>query len=62
MKTNFILKLAIWQFIAIVYFLVCWVVNAIQFFKCDFAAPYKDELIHFIGIVIPLLSSITVYF
>lgn len=43
------------------YFIICWIVNIVQLFKCDFASPYKDEIIHAIGVFIPPLSGITVW-
>lgn len=56
------------QIMYVLYFLVplymglSWVINLIQFFKLDFNEPYKDEIIKLIGVVVPPLSSITVWF
>jgi len=36
--------------------------NAATFFNCDFEADYKCEIIHSIGVVVPPLSYITVWF
>lgn len=56
------------QIMLALYFLVplymglSWVINLIQFFKLDFNEPYKDEIIKLIGVVVPPLSSVTVWF
>lgn len=39
-----------------------WVINFIKFTECDFEENYKCELIHGIGVVVPPLSYITVWF
>jgi hypothetical protein len=41
---------------------ICWVCNLIQLFKCDFEAPFKEEVIHLIGVFIFPASVITVWF
>lgn len=43
------------------YFVVCWVVNLIQLIRCDFAEPWKEEIIHAIGLMGPA-AGITVWF
>ena len=43
-------------------FAIAWIINITKFFACDFDAPYKEEVIHFIGIVIPPGSIITAWF
>lgn len=43
------------------YTITCWFYNVYLLFKCDFDAPFKDEIIHLIGVVIPPLSGITVW-
>ena len=48
--------------ILIAYFAICWVVNLIKFIGCDFASPWKDELIHGIGVFTVLGSGITAWF
>lgn len=47
----------IWLYIGI-----SWIVNAFAFFNCDFESSYKDEIIHGVGLFIPPLSGITVWF
>lgn len=42
--------------------IILWIVNLIQFFDCDFCAPYKDEAIHLVGILIPYAAYITVWY
>ena len=41
------------------FFAVCWVVNLVKLVKCDFEAPYRDEITHAIGLFIPPASAIT---
>lgn len=45
-----------------VYIAVCYIVNIVQLFKCDFEPSYKDEIIHAIGLFVPPLSGVTVWF
>lgn len=49
-------------FLVPVYMGLSWVINLIQFFKLDFNEPYKDEIIKLIGVVVPPLNSVTVWF
>lgn len=44
-----------------IYVPVAWVVNLVKLLSCDFAEPYKDEIIHLIGLV-PGASMITCWF
>ena len=39
-----------------------WLTNVYEVTQCDFDAPYKCEVIHTVGIVIPPASIITVWF
>lgn len=39
-----------------------WVINLVKLFECDFQAPYKGEIIHTAGALIPYISPITVWF
>ena len=39
-----------------------WVWNAIKLESCDFKANYKCEALHGVGLVVPPLSIITVWF
>ena len=39
-----------------------WIWNAVKLSSCDFEAPYKCELTHGAGLVVPLLSIVTVWF
>lgn len=34
----------------LIYFLVTWIINLIQFCNCDFKEPYKKEIIKGIGV------------
>ncbi|MDM1548734.1 hypothetical protein HX096_12810 [Empedobacter falsenii] len=49
-------------FLGWIYLIVAWVVNLIKFINCDFASPYKDEIIHGLGIFIAPISMITCWF
>lgn len=45
-------------------FLICavsWVVNLVKLTDCDFAAPYRCEAIHGIGLI-PVAAPFTVWF
>ena len=44
-----------------VYFIVAWVVNVVKLVNCDFEGPWKDEIIHAIGLIGPA-AGITVWF
>jgi len=44
------------------YFAICWVVNLFKFIACDFDAPYKEEIIHGIGVFTFFPAGITVWF
>jgi len=39
-----------------------WFWNVYKFVECDFEAPYKCEVLHFVGIVIPPVSIATVWY
>lgn len=41
---------------------ISYIVNLVQLFNCDFASPWKDEIIHAVGVVIPFASIVTVWF
>ena len=43
-------------------FIISYIANLIMFFDCDFDAPMRDEVIHGIGVLVPILSPITVWF
>jgi hypothetical protein len=47
---------------ALLAFAVAWGVNAYKLSQCDFAADYKCEALHGVGLVVPPLSWITVWF
>jgi len=37
---------------------VGWVMNIVSLANCDFKAPYKAEVVHVIGVVLPLVGGI----
>ena len=53
---------AIFVFLFYAYFIVCWIVNLIKFINCDFDTPWKDEIVHGIGIFTVIGSGITAWF
>lgn len=38
-----------------------WIANAIKFAYCDFDAPYRCEIVHGVGVVIPPLAIVTAW-
>lgn len=42
--------------------IIPWPLNAYKLSECDFASPYKCEVMHGIGVFIPPLSVVTVWF
>lgn len=40
----------------------CWVGNLVALAEQDFESPYKSEVVHGIGVVIPWASIITVFY
>lgn len=44
------------------FFAICWLINAVKLVKCDFDAPYKEEIIHAIGLLVPPASIVTAWF
>lgn len=49
-------------FVFWVYLIGSWVVNVVKFCKSDFDAPFKEEIIHGLGIILPPISMITCWF
>ena len=45
----------------ILFVLISWVVNFIKLTNCDFAGPYKCEVIHALGLL-PLIAPFAVWF
>lgn len=45
----------------VLFLLTCWVINANKFFQCDFEGPWKEEIVHGIGLVFPPTSIFTVW-
>lgn len=53
------------NFIAIIFWLlgiVAYINNLIDLFSCDFEAPFKEEIIHLVGVAIPPASFITCWY
>jgi len=49
------------QFAIIAVFGGAWIGNIYRLAQCDFAAPYKGEILHFLGII-PPVAIVTVWF
>jgi hypothetical protein len=47
------LGLAFMPLLIWLYFIICWIVNLVILLKCDFEGPWKEELLHAIGIFGP---------
>ena len=43
------------------YGIVAWIVNLVMLLNCDFAEPWKEEIVHGIGLIGPA-AMITVWF
>lgn len=61
MRKNSGLGIALIPIIMWGYFGLCWIVNLVQLLHCDFEGPWKQEIIHAIGLVGPA-AGITVWF
>ena len=44
-----------------IFMIVAWIVNIVKLVNCDFDAPYKQEIIHAIGLI-PGVSIVTCWF
>ncbi len=49
-KNKGVLSFVVFNYIIAFYMVICWIVNLIQFFSCDFESPYKKEIIKGIGL------------
>jgi len=47
--------------IFLLFWLVSWAINLVQFCKSDFDAPYKREIVKGIGVFVPTTSLVTVW-
>ena len=50
------------QVLLIVVFGTAWLANLYRFVKCDFEAPWKGEVIHAVGLVVPPAALVTMWF
>lgn len=60
-KPNYIGSIIILQIIIILPIAACWITNLYKLTQCDFASPYKGEVIHAVGLI-PPASLLTVWF
>ena len=54
------LKIFVW--VVVLSLGVLYITNVYKLFQCDFKSPYKCEVIHGIGVIIPPLSSVSAWF
>lgn len=47
--------------IAFLFIVISWIVNVVKLTECDFNAPYKAEVVHAIGVVVPPASLVTAW-
>lgn len=62
MERDWSLVFTLSYFIFIIYTAICWVINIIFLFQCDFDAPYKEEFVHGLGILFPPAAGLTVWY
>lgn len=43
------------------YSLITWIVNLVKFVKLDFVEPFKDELVHGLGVLLPPVAWVTAW-
>lgn len=56
------MRTAVYIYAALILMLVIsWTVNLNKLIDCDFAAPYKCEIVHIVGIV-PVFAPVAVWF
>ena len=60
MKETFIFYII--YIVLVLYGAVAYIANLIQLFNCDFEGPWKEEIIHLMGALLPPISMITVWF
>ena len=60
-KGNGILRLGLFAILIWVYGIVAWIANLVILLNCDFEGPWKQEIIHVIGLMGPT-AMITVWF
>ena len=46
----------------VIYTIIAWFINLFHFLNCDFESPYKEEFIKALGVFMPPVSAITVWF
>jgi len=44
-----------------VYTVIAWIVNLIKFVNLDFQEPWRDEIIHGLGVILPVASWVTAW-
>lgn len=45
-----------------IFFGICYIINLVKLIQCDFDAPWKEEIIHAIGTILPLAAPVTMWF
>ena len=46
----------------IIFGIVIYIWNSVKFLNCDFESDYKCEIVHGIGVIVPPLSVVSVWF
>lgn len=46
----------------VLYMAGAWIGNVVKLVKCDFEAPYKEEVIYGMGVLFAPLSAVTVWY
>jgi hypothetical protein len=41
------------QFLLVIAMGISWIVNLVKLVNCDFVAPWRDEIIHLVGLIPP---------
>lgn len=57
LKTTLLLTIVFWVIPGL-----CWIINLLKLLNCDFESPWKQEIIHSIGVFTFWGSCITVWF
>ncbi len=61
-KENLGLGSAYFVIVFYAYLVISWFINAYQLLQLDFEPSYRDEVVKAVGLFIPPLSGVTVWF
>jgi hypothetical protein len=57
-----IVYLIILKIVLVLIWAISWAANFVKLINCDFEGPWKEEIVHAIGVVIPVASLVTVWY